>query len=88
MIIKSTKQFDKMYLKAPIQIKEAFKKRLELFKANQNHPLLKKHQLKGPYKNYFSINITGDWRAIFQELQNGEIIFFLMLGTHSKLYFK
>jgi mRNA-degrading endonuclease YafQ of YafQ-DinJ toxin-antitoxin module len=37
---------------------------------------------------YRSINVTGDWRALYSEQQqNGkEIIVFEMLGTHSQLY--
>jgi len=42
--------------------------------------------LTGKYKGFRSINITGDWRAVFRELKSGEIVYFDLLGTHSKLY--
>ena len=34
--------------------------------------------------NYRSINISGDWRAVFE--QNNDEVYFVTLGTHSQLY--
>lgn len=75
-----------MFQKAPAQVKKAFRERVKLLEADFNHPLLRKHRLQGEMQNYYSINITGDWRAVFRELENGQIIFFVLLGTHSELY--
>ena len=47
--------------------------------------LLNNHSLTGKYTGCKSINITGDWRAIFEEI-NDNIIYFVELGTHSQLY--
>ena len=86
MRIKSTKRFDKMFKKAPSKVQNAFLKRVKLFEENKYHPLLNNHALAGKLRNWRSINITGDWRAAFEELDNGEIIFFIMIGAHSQLY--
>ena len=76
--------------KAPLSIKIAFKKRRELFLQDVYHPLLNNHALTGSLQRYRSINVTGDWRALFRiiETVNGVICYFDTLGTHSQLYKK
>lgn len=89
MKIEYSKKFVKQYEKADIKIREAFSKRLQLFLKNPLHPQLKNHPLKGTLAGYKSINITGDWRALYSETKDEEsetIIIFDMLGTHSQLY--
>jgi len=76
--------FRKQYRKANKKIKKAFYQRLQLFKQDSHHPLLRNHSLTGGYRKYRSINITDDWRAIY--LEEGKLIVFEMLGTHSQLY--
>lgn len=88
--IKYSKQFEKDYLRAPQKIQVAFRKRRELFIADFDHSLLHNHALSGKYKGWYSINITGDWRALYikdQQRQSVvEIITFMAIGTHSQLY--
>ncbi len=79
------KNFRKQYKKAPSEIQNVIDKRLVLFQSNPIHPLLRNHALTGQYQGCRSINITGDWRAIYQESETS-IIIFLTIGTHSKLY--
>jgi addiction module RelE/StbE family toxin len=86
MKVKFSKRFSKQYDKSPEKVKSAFGKRLTIFMRDKFHPLLNNHSLSGKYKNLRSISVTGDWRAIFQELRNGELIFFEFIGTHSQLY--
>lgn len=86
MQIKFSKKFDKQYDGAPNKIRNAFDERLDLFLKNKFHPLLNNHALKGEYEGHRSLNITGDWRAIFRELNSGKITYFEILGTHSQLY--
>lgn len=85
-IIKFDKKFAKQYKKADVCIRDSFNKRLELFIENKNNPTLGLHKLHGEYSNCYSINITGDWRAVFRELDNGKFIFFVAIGTHGQLY--
>lgn len=88
MQIRYEKKFSKQYNKAPHKIQLAFDTRFKLFLENPFHPQLSNHALTGKFKGYRSINITGDWRAIFSELRikNKTIIVFELLGTHSQLY--
>jgi len=86
MRIDYSKKFIKQLKKAPISVKNNFQKRLQTFSKNKKDPVLNNHKLKGKLKGFRSINITGDYRAIFKELDNGDLIFFFMLGTHSELY--
>jgi addiction module RelE/StbE family toxin len=86
MEIKYSRQFIKEFKKCPVKIKSNFKKRLEFFINDKYLPILNNHPLNGEYDNCRSINITGDWRAIFREADNGEIIYFHAIGTHSQLY--
>jgi addiction module RelE/StbE family toxin len=86
MQIEYSKRFIKEFKKCPDYIKKAFKVRLIIFIDNQQHPILNNHQLTGKLKDYSSININGDWRGIFQIINSGEIIYFVAIGTHSRLY--
>lgn len=78
------RRFDKQLRRAPLDVEKAFQKRFEIFLKDSFHPLLNNHQLTGKFKGYRSINITGDWRAIFKE--KNDLIVFYVLGTHSQLY--
>jgi len=86
MQIEYSKKFIKEFKKCPINIKINFKERLKIFISNQYSIILNNHSLIGELKNYRSINITGDWRAIFEEINNDQIIYFVAIGTHSQLY--
>ena len=86
MRIEYSRKFIKEFRKCPAKIKTNFKARLEIFINDQYCPALNNHPLSGLLKNYRSINITGDWRAIFEEIDNGQIIYFVAIGTHSQLY--
>ena len=84
--IEFSQRFVKSLKKSPRKVKIAFRSRLEIFLTDKYHPILNNHSLVGKYKNQRSINITGDWRAIFRELDDGEVIYFDFIGTHSQLY--
>lgn len=88
MKVKFTKTFVKQYHKANIKIQSAFEKRLHQFIKSPNDPQLHNHQLKNSLKGLRSINITGDWRALYSECKQDKdtIILFELLGTHSQLY--
>ena len=84
MQIRYARKFKKQYEKAPKKIKQAFKDRRDRFSENPSNPILNNRQLIGKFKGYRSINITGDWRAIYSV--NKSVIIFETLGTHSQLY--
>ena len=79
------RNFEKKFPKLPLKIQEGFKMRRNLFLENPFHPLLNNHPLTGDRKSQWSINITGDWRAIY--LFSGEnTVVFIDIDTHSNLY--
>ena len=89
MLLRFSGKFSKTYDKAPYKIRDAFDTRLKLFLENPYHPQLNNHPLSGKYRGYRSINVTGDWRAIFsqqQEEDDGLVTIFEVIGTHSQLY--
>lgn len=78
------KQFDKDFKKLPLKVKEQFYERLDLFLQNKFDKTLNNHSVEKSFPNCRSINISGDYRAIFQEQEGVSI--FITIGTHSDLY--
>lgn len=81
-------RFLKHLQKAPFFLQLAFQKRLEMFIADSRHQLLHTHALKGEWKGFLSINVTGDWRAVYHWLDREKVewVEFVEIGTHSELY--
>lgn len=78
------KYFEKKYAKLPHKIKDAFKERRDLFLENMYDPILDNHSVDRAYPGCRSINITGDYRAIF--FDDGAVVTFVAIGTHAQLY--
>lgn len=76
----------KLLQRSPVHAQRAFRNRLELFLTHPSHPLLRFHALRGELEAYYSINVTGDWRAIFRLDRERAELFFVSIGTHSQLY--
>jgi len=87
MIVVSSRQFDKAVARLPSKIKNSLKERLEVFMVNPYADILNNHQLHGSLKHYRSINITGDYRLIYEEYDD-HIIRLIDIGTHSRIYGK
>jgi addiction module RelE/StbE family toxin len=85
MEVRFSRQFVKQYNRAPVRIRQAFNNRLKIFFMNPYAFSLNNHQLLGKLKGLRSINVTGDWRALYSR-QDGVLIVFEVLGTHSQLY--
>ncbi len=79
------KNFIKSYRKFSNKLQKAVKEKLILFCSNPFLKDLNNHSLTGKYQGYRSINITGDYRAIYKEKTENYVIF-VLLGTHSQLY--
>lgn len=86
--VRYSKRFQKELQQAPVKIQRAFRKRRELFLLNPHHSQLRHHALTGALSGYRSMNVTGDWRALFsvERAEAEEIVIFRALGTHSQLY--
>lgn len=85
MVIKTTKSFDKQYVRLTKPDKIRFKQRLTLFRANPYDKVLHNHGLKGKYLGYRSIDIKGDLRALYYT-EGDVIVIFAFIGSHSQLY--
>lgn len=87
MYVRFTEKFRKQYNTADVRIRNRFDICLEKFIKNPLDLELRNHELHGALQGFKSIDITGDWRAVFSETTGGEIIFyFAALGTHAQLY--
>lgn len=87
-LIKYSKLFSKQFKAVPLKVKIAFREARELFLYNPQHISLRDHALKKELQGYRSIDITGDYRAIYKKkIENDrEVITFHMIGTHEDLY--
>jgi len=79
------RNFDKRLSKLNRKQKEQFKLRLVEFTQDRYKPELNNHALKGKYKGYRSINVTGDIRAVFIPHSDNHVEF-VHIGSHSQLY--
>ncbi len=85
MTIKFSKRYKKQYKKLSPRLQKQTKHRIELWQEDPYNPLLRLHKLEGKLAKYYSINITGDIRALY-EIVDDEICLYDMIGTHSQLY--
>lgn len=83
MKVRFHKQFKKQYKKLPDKVKASFDNRLVLYIGDQSHPLLHVHPLKGEMIPLWSLNVTGNYRALFTVA--GKTTTFHYIGTHSEL---
>ncbi|MEK7175479.1 MAG: type II toxin-antitoxin system mRNA interferase toxin, RelE/StbE family, partial [Patescibacteria group bacterium] len=74
-----------MFKKKDTWVQNKFNDQLLIFTKNINYPLLNNHPLSGEWAGCRSINITGDFRAVYEELNNNHFEF-VAIGTHSELY--
>ncbi len=79
-----SKKFERMFKKSPREIQNKFIERLKLFRESRYHALLNNHALSGALYGLRSINVSGDWRVIFEEKYGGVV--FVDIGRHSQLY--
>ena len=74
-----------MYAKLLPSIKQKFKERRNLFLIDPFNPLLKNHSVDSAYPGWWSINITGDWRVLYEPTSK-DVVVFMKIGAHSQLY--
>ncbi|MDB5245150.1 MAG: toxin of the YafQ-DinJ toxin-antitoxin system [Parcubacteria group bacterium] len=78
-------RFEKKIARLPKPIRIALASRLELFLYDDRHPLLNDHALSGDRSGQRSINITGDWRLIYERIDTN-LVLLLDIDTHHNLY--
>jgi addiction module RelE/StbE family toxin len=85
MKVRYHKKFLKSFDKLPKEIKGKFEQRLKIFFQDPFSSLLNNHSVDYTYPGLRSINITGDFRALY-EIKDENLIVFMRIGTHSELY--
>lgn len=88
MNVQYNKDFFRQYKKADVRIRNSVDKRISIFRKNPKDTQLNNNSLKREWKGFRSIDITSGWRAVYEELHEGEeiIAYFVALGTHDQLY--
>ena len=81
------RSFIKKFKKLRPEIRRKFQDRKRIFLINPRHPLLENHPLSGDHLGQWSINVTGDYRALY-EFKSSDTIIFIDIDTHSNLYKK
>ena len=79
------RRFEKMASKLTPKVKQKMVERITLFSGDPLNSILRNHALHTPYQGSYSINITGDYRAVY-ELIDDQTALFTHIGTHSQLY--
>ena len=87
MLIVETSAFTKKLKRIDPRILAPLRERVAIFRKDQRHPILNNHKLSGARKHQRSINITGDWRLIFEQIDQ-ETIRLIDIDTHTNLYGK
>lgn len=85
MIIVRTKYFSKAATKLPASVRRALAERLQLFMNDPVAIILNNHPLQGDRRPYRSINITGDYRLVYEQYDKDTVIL-IDVDTHSNLY--
>ena len=85
MKVRFHKKFAKGYSRLDLKIRRVFESRLQIFCTNPYQSELSNHPLKGKWRGYRSINISGDFRAVYKEVSEQEVVF-IAVGNHSQLY--
>ncbi len=79
------KKFEKKVSKLPVVIQKALAVKLVVFIEDPFATVLNNHQLHGEKKHYRSINITGDYRLLYEQY-NEDTVRIVDIDTHSNLY--
>lgn len=88
MKVKLDPDFLKKLKKLDVRIRNRFKEKIIIFQKNPHEPILNNHELRNPYQGLRSIDITNDYRAIYEEMTAGDetVAYFSLLGIHQELY--
>lgn len=82
--------FHRKYKKLDVRTQNRIDQCIRIFRKNPMDPELNNHLLQKPYQGYRSIDITADYRALYEEdeIEEDAIAYFVLLGTHDELYGK
>ena len=80
-----SKSFEKQFKKLPKKTKNKTIERLQTFIFDPLDRKLNNHALMGLWAGYRSIDITGDIRAVYKNMDENTARF-TAIGSHSELY--
>ena len=75
--------------KVDVRVRKSFYESIKRFEQNPYDLHLDNHALEGEFAGLHSIDVTNDYRAIYEEVPWGDtepIAYFFLLGTHKELY--
>lgn len=78
-------KFLKLYEKIPTKVQKKFESCIAVFQSNPFDLRLRNHALKGRWEGFRSIDVTGDWRAVYFP-RTKDLVEFYAIGRHSQLY--
>ena len=73
--------FAKQLKKLEVVLREEVFEKVELFKKESNHTLLKVHKLHGRFSDCFSFSVNYKIRVVFQYMNKNEVAI-LSIGNH------
>ena len=80
-----SKRFEKNVAKLSSQLRAILAECLRIFAKEPQHPLLNNHALHGKRVHLRSINISGDYRLIYEKV-GSDVVRLMDIDTHSNLY--
>lgn len=84
MRLEFRKNFRKRLKKLSPEIQDQLHERLRCFVKDKFNQMLNNHSVNAAFPGCRSVNVTGDYRAIFYE--EGDAAIFVAIGTHAQLY--
>ena len=83
LTIHTSSRFKRSYKKLPIQIKEDFTKKIEIFKQHPLHRSLNTHKLSGKLEDYHAFYLRDGFRVFFDFIESN-IILLINIGNHDE----
>lgn len=78
--------FEKQFAKLPGKRRDKVIDTIDRFLDDPTNPVLRNHELTGEWASFRSISAGGNLRLHFQITDDGTVVYFVAVGTHSQLY--
>ena len=82
MTIRYSKKFRKQYKKLTPKLQQKTTDTISLWSQYPNDDSLRLHKLSGKMSRFYSIDITGDLRALYETVDD-QVFLYQMVGTHN-----
>lgn len=81
MEVRFTPSFLRQLKKLPKALQQESVEKINLFKQDEKHPMLKTHKLKGRLKNRYSFSVNYQTRIVFKYIDKNTVVL-LAVGDH------